>query len=291
MALNFFLKTRLALSQSLSNVGVSTSKSNTFKIGPNKPNNHLSSLRFFKTSSTQNALSEFLDDPNNYGVRQVKSGRAWRIDELRLKSNSDLHKLWFVLYKERNMLYTMQEAAKEEGESFPSPERIDKVEEGMANLENVVRERNKAYWQLEVSPCATGERPSVFRRDIFGRSRWHKCSQHLVPFSRNNKFRESRGPGKLSETEDFFNSYRDKKRTEHNANRNRIARYIRDLLRRFPNADIDYIAELHPIFPPGYIKHLRDNLHLYDDPPRRAVRPVIFSQKHADLERPFQLLK
>lgn len=48
-------------------------------------------------------------------------------DELRLKSNEDLHKLWYVLLKEKNMLLTMAEAYEEEGEQMPNPERFDKV--------------------------------------------------------------------------------------------------------------------------------------------------------------------
>lgn len=38
---------------------------------------------------------EFFDDPKNWGEMEVKCGRAWTIDELRIKSNSDLHKLWY----------------------------------------------------------------------------------------------------------------------------------------------------------------------------------------------------
>lgn len=227
------------------------------------------------TTSSQNGLSEFFDSPENFGERKIKTGRAWRIDELRLKSNSDLHKLWFVLYKERNMLYTMQEAAKQEYELFPSPERLDKVEESMASLENVVRERNNAYWQLEVSPCATGERPSVFRRDIFGRHRMHSCSQHLIPYLRNKAFRDSQGPAKIGESEWFFTKYREMKRKHYNYTRSKMARHLRDLFRRFPNADADYIADLHPEYPSGYIKHLKENHVLYDDPPTRAVRSYI----------------
>jgi len=93
---------------------------------------------------------EFFDDPKNFGATEVKSGRSWSVDELRQKSNVDLHKLWYVLLKEKNMLLTMEYNCKEECELFPSPERLDKVKDSMACLEEVVRERNECYWQLEV---------------------------------------------------------------------------------------------------------------------------------------------
>ena len=85
----------------------------------------------------------------------------FRKDELRLKSNTDLHKLWYILLKERNMLLTMEAAHKEEFAAMPNPERIDKVEMSMENLEDVVRERNRAYWELEVG--VSGERERTFR--------------------------------------------------------------------------------------------------------------------------------
>ena len=70
------------------------------------------------------------------------------------------------------MLHTMEEAAKQANEPMPSPERIDKVEESMKNIEDVIRERNKAYWELEVGESEHGERKRMFRRDMFGRYRW-----------------------------------------------------------------------------------------------------------------------
>lgn len=248
-------------------------------------------VSYIHTTSSQYSLMEFFDDPKNWGAKAVKSGRHWRVDELRLKSNSDLHKLWFVLYKERNMLLTMKEAAKEEHENMPSPERIDKVEQSMANLEDVVRERNKAYWQLEVSPCATGERPQVFRRDVFGRPRWHRCSQHLAPYRSRNKSGYCLGPGSYEETNWFFRRYREMRRKHFNYERSKTARWLRDMFRRFPDADADYAAELHPEFPPGYVQHLKDNHHLYNDPPRKATeRSIIDGMKSLERRQEINLI-
>ncbi|XP_065562429.1 large ribosomal subunit protein uL29m-like [Artemia franciscana] len=112
---------------------------------------------FLSTSSSLFGFLEFFDDPKNFGAQEVKVGRSWKVDELRLKSNVDLHKLWYILLKERNMLLTMEHAHKEEAQYFPNPERMDKVEESMENLEKVVRERNRAYWQLETGKSGEQE--------------------------------------------------------------------------------------------------------------------------------------
>ena len=110
-----------------------------------------------------------------------------RKDELRLKSHSDLHKLWFVLLKERNMLLTMEQAYKEEYVNLPNEERIDKVELSMENLEEVVRERNRAYYQLEVG--SSGERERTYRPDCFGRMVPYKPREHSLPYWANTGYR------------------------------------------------------------------------------------------------------
>lgn len=47
--------------------------------------------------------------------------------DLRTKSFDDLHKLWYVLLKERNMLATQKEIYQKAGQPMPRPDRIPKV--------------------------------------------------------------------------------------------------------------------------------------------------------------------
>lgn len=83
--------------------------------------------RHFQTSQHRYDLMEFFDNKKNWGESQVRTGRSWKVDELRIKSNTDLHKLWYILLKERNMLMTMEAECKRAVELFPNPERLDKV--------------------------------------------------------------------------------------------------------------------------------------------------------------------
>lgn len=70
------------------------------------------------------------------------------------------------------MLLTMEQECKDQVRLFPSPERIDKVEDSMTNLETVIRERNRAYFELETGE--TGERPQEHRVGAFGLTYLHK---------------------------------------------------------------------------------------------------------------------
>ncbi|EJW88260.1 hypothetical protein WUBG_00833 [Wuchereria bancrofti] len=134
-------------------------------------------------------LREFFDDPANYGKDELdeksKPGRSWSKDELRLKSNSDLHKLWYVLLKERNMLLTMLEASVQKALRMPNPDRIEKVAESMHNLEAVVHERNDAYFRLETGDGADPPMRTV--TSFAGFTYQKRATEHLTPPDEHNK--------------------------------------------------------------------------------------------------------
>merc|ERR1712178_236463 len=133
--------------------------------------------------STQEKMMEFFDEKENWKEETIKVGRPWKLDELRLKSNADLHKLWYVLLKERNMILTMEEEYKRLLELMPSPERLEKVEESMENIMEVVAERDRAYNLLEKGE--TGEPELVYRKNEIGLMGWKPAREYRMPKESN----------------------------------------------------------------------------------------------------------
>ncbi len=72
-------------------------------------------------------------------------GRAWKPDELRLKSFDDLHKLWFVLIKERNLLATQKAEAQRLGQRWFGMSRLFKTKLSMALIKTVLLERQRIH--------------------------------------------------------------------------------------------------------------------------------------------------
>ncbi|KAK3557407.1 hypothetical protein QTP70_026658 [Hemibagrus guttatus] len=148
------------------------------------------------TSASRWGLEEFFDLPENWGETTVKSGSPWSAKQLRAKSNEDLHKLWYVLLKEKNMLLTIEQEAKRQCVPMPSPERIKKVERSMRRLDTAVKEREDALRLLQ-----TGQergRPGEWRRNIFGKTLWLSLEKHLRSKTRKER-KEKQKQKKLAE--------------------------------------------------------------------------------------------
>ncbi|KAJ3715350.1 mitochondrial 39-S ribosomal protein L47 (MRP-L47)-domain-containing protein [Lentinula raphanica] len=79
---------------------------------------------------------------------RTRSGRAWKASELRLKSFEDLHTLWYILLRERNLLATQEEEVRRLGvmklvTAFNTQVRM--CRKSMARIKYVMNERRLAY--------------------------------------------------------------------------------------------------------------------------------------------------
>lgn len=75
-------------------------------------------------------------------------GRAWTAEELRLKSWDDLHKLWWVCAKERNIIKTQEIEFKRVQPGYGAHERAERlkeVKETQRAIKHVLTERYYAY--------------------------------------------------------------------------------------------------------------------------------------------------
>ncbi|RXW22886.1 hypothetical protein EST38_g2976 [Candolleomyces aberdarensis] len=80
--------------------------------------------------------------------RKEISGRAWRASELRLKSFKDLHTLWYITLRERNLLVTQKEEARKAGITIPLQTHsamAGHCRKTMARIKVIMNERRIAY--------------------------------------------------------------------------------------------------------------------------------------------------
>lgn len=199
------------------------------------------------TTNSNRDLMEFFDAKKNWGEQTIKVGRAWKLDELRIKSNTDLHKLWYVLLKERNMLFTMEQECNEKMRLFPNPERIDKVQESMENIEKVIRERNVAYYKLETGE--TGERPEEEVVNLLGLPEEYRKQEYYLPKFMNTRWVKSyleHGFIASYAVKKFLRLYREKQRVEAKRGRNRDYNHVQHLLKKFPNLDMEALKAQYP---------------------------------------------
>ena len=89
-------------------------------------------------------FEEFVEEKLKPGEMMV-TGRAWTTADLRRKSFDDLHKLWYVLYKERNLLLSQRDKSRRALQPILKPDenRYMKVKKSMAGIKVVMGERKK----------------------------------------------------------------------------------------------------------------------------------------------------
>ena len=75
---------------------------------------------------------------------------------MRRKSFDDLHKLWYVLYKERNLLLTEREKTRRGLRPMLKPDenRYIKVKKSMAGIKVVINERKRIQKELIIDAAA-----------------------------------------------------------------------------------------------------------------------------------------
>lgn len=95
------------------------------------------------SSYAPSPLDAFRDPVDRQTRAAEPVGRSWTAKELRRKSYEDLHKLWYVLYMERNMLLTEQQLSRRRQLIFPQPERLAKVRKSMGAIKQVLGERKR----------------------------------------------------------------------------------------------------------------------------------------------------
>ena len=105
---------------------------------------------FHSSSKACMGFDEFFDQKEKPGD-EVVTGRAWTAADLRRKSFDDIHKLWFVLYKERNLLLSERERTRRNNRPVLAKEedRYTKVKRSMGAIKFVLKERSKIKKMLE----------------------------------------------------------------------------------------------------------------------------------------------
>lgn len=112
--------------------------------GVNGKARFLSNAKPDPPAGNSEGIRGFIDDSGGAGA--AKTGRSWRTSELRLKSFEDLHRLWYVLARERNILLTEKEWCRSNGRHWLRGEsNLYKIKRSMARLQTVVSERTRAY--------------------------------------------------------------------------------------------------------------------------------------------------
>mmetsp|Transcript_16989 Transcript_16989/g.26533 ORF Transcript_16989/g.26533 Transcript_16989/m.26533 type:complete len:150 (-) Transcript_16989:30-479(-) len=127
-------------------------------------------------------FEEFFDGSFRGSENEFGTGRAWTAGELRGKCFDDLHKLWYILLKEKNMLMSERNNARVHGQEMSNPERLVKVKKSMARLKTVVGERSREHKrsiQRELDEQLRAERRNEHEENIRKKRELQQMSEFL----------------------------------------------------------------------------------------------------------------
>lgn len=88
------------------------------------------------------------------------------------------------------------------------------------------------------------------------------CSEHVIPYWMNTKWRQLNGPGYGADVEQFLRQLNEKKVRMKRTLLFKQAAEVRQLIRRFPDMDLDYLQEQNPKLG---VKYLKENLDKYTE--------------------------
>ncbi|GAA5863560.1 hypothetical protein JCM3774_006526 [Rhodotorula dairenensis] len=104
-----------------------------------------------QTDTSAHPLWRFFHDQQSLEVpdkRKDNSSRSWTAAELRLKSFTELHQLWYILLRERNVLLTQREEARRLRVDLSGytavPDKLRLCQKSMARIKQVISERRHA---------------------------------------------------------------------------------------------------------------------------------------------------
>lgn len=118
---------------------------------------------FHSGSSSKAGFADFFDPKVSKEKDELFAGRGWTAADLRRKSFEDLHKLWYVLYKERNLLLTARLTAKRFSKPIIGEDemRYISVKRSMAAIKLVLSERKKIAEILKNQDAPNNDRTSA----------------------------------------------------------------------------------------------------------------------------------
>ncbi|KAF9509885.1 hypothetical protein BS47DRAFT_1348720 [Hydnum rufescens UP504] len=129
-----------------------------------------------------------------------QSGRAWLASELRHKSFRDLHTLWYVLARERNLLATQMLTARRLGldpkQSISGPKKDVMCRKSMARIKQVLNERRLAYLGA-VEVASDHKSPNPLKTTAELQTQRVKNRRHRL--RKKERMREARKPVEKSE--------------------------------------------------------------------------------------------